>query len=327
MDPKQSKTLQKDIKSFLTKRQKISLADKRTKTISYLAAFPVWYLIYLQLFVLYQEIKTQGFTTASIVPSINLFSIFFVALILMVNYSNMPKEKEKVDKWLWKKGQRRAILLLLIFLLQALAQLFDGSIFGVHKYYVSVSYLAFAVFFGSVLTIVLHPKLFFSKTINSIGMISFFLFIGYMPIRLIILMGIELNNFIFLWSLPAIFLLIIGFKSIPISVVQIAAIQIIEPDRLFSHLRSEHQIIQDQYEALQIRSKLEKEISLGIKTELIKLYAKEYNEKNKNFWLIGLAASLSVFILSSVGEAFFQDILYGNFIRPALCNIFSVLCS
>jgi hypothetical protein len=326
MDVKQSKTLQNQLKAFLVKRQNIAQTEKKTRTISYLVAFPVWYIIYLQAFILYQEINAQGLTKISIISSINLLSMVFVGIILVINYSQPPKEKEKIDGWLWKRGQRRTILFLLVFLLQAIAQIFDKGVFGSHKYFVSASYLAYSLFFGCVLLIAYNPKLFFSKAINIIGTTSFFLFIGYMPIRLVALFGVEFNNSMFLWNIPAIIILIIGFRFIPLSIVQTAVMQIIEPDRLFSHLRSEHQIIQDQYKALQIKAKMEKEISLGIKTELIKLYAKEHNEKNKHYFLIGVVISLSIFTLTSLGDAFIQDILYGNIIKPILCKLIASFC-
>lgn len=327
MDHKQSETMQKDIKSFLSRRQKKILADKNTRVISYLLAFPVCYLMYIQAFFLYERIKFHGFKEDTIVQFINTLTFLFLAFILTINYSNPPKDREKLDEWLWKKGQRRTILIALIFFLQTLAQLFDGSIFGNQKYYVAGSYLAFVLFFGCVFLIVYNPKWFFSKTINIFGTASFLLFLGYMPFRIIILMGSEINNLTFLWSLPAILLLIFGFSFLPISVVQITAIQIIEPDRLFSYLRSEHQIIQDQYKALQIKSKLEKEISLGIKTELIKLYAEEFNKRNKKYQVIGLAVGLFIFILTSLGDAFIQDTLYESLVKPILCKIFSVSCN
>lgn len=327
MRPNQLKILQKDIKSFLNKHKKDLLADQRSRNFSRLFFLPVLFVIYNQAVSVYIEIKSNGFSINLSVPILHFLTILGLAGILIINASNPPKEKGKVEKWLWEKGQKRTIIIAFIFLLQTLTQLLDEGVFGTHRYYVAITYFAFLIYLCCVLSIVINPKMFFSKIINLIGTMSFVIFIGYLPIRLIILFGIKLNDSVFLWMIPAIIFLFWVFNYYKINIVQLSAIQIINPDKLFSNLRSTHRVLKDQYNALQIKADLEKDISLGVKTELIKLYASEYNEKNKKPWLVAIIISLSIFILSSLGEAFFQDILYESFIKPTLCNLFSILCN
>jgi hypothetical protein len=104
--------------------------------------------------------------------------------------------------------------------------------------------------------------------------------------------------------------------------VQIAVLQVIHPERLFAALRSRSQIIKDQYEALKIKYKTEKDLPLGVKTELIKLYSSENKSWSQNLWWFGIALALTAFIINTIGQLIIQDALYAPIIKPILCQFF-----
>ena len=327
MNSKQIKDLNKQIKSFIQDRE-TQVPNKKTRIIWYVLTFPLVFILYIQAFIFYDNFKLVGISRETIVHFLNMVCFLLVVFISMNNYLKLSKEG--FDKWLWKKGQRNTVLLLLIFFIQTFVPLFMNTSFGEYKYYAVVSDLAYTIYFTCTLIVVINPKLFLSKTISIIGTISLSIFLSFSPIRIITLTGITLNQItIGIAFLATVF--IVGSLNyitsfIGLNIVQVSAIRIINPNRLFISLRSQHQVIEDQYKALKIKHKLDKRMALGVKTELIKFYAEENNNNNPKYWLIGLASTLFVFVLSSLGEAFFQDFLYESYLHPFFCNAFSIVC-
>jgi hypothetical protein len=89
-------------------------------------------------------------------------------------------------------------------------------------------------------------------------------------------------------------------------------------------LRSSSQIIRDQYEALKLKNKIEKDLTFGVKTELIKLYSSENKSWSQNLWWLGMAVALTAVIFNTIGQLIIQDALYAPVIKPISCKFLPV---
>lgn len=190
-----------------------------------------------------------------------------------------------------------------------------------------MGYLGLATYFACVLLVLWRPALYTSGFIGGVGSSALLFFIGFLPSRLALLIT-QNDNLLFLLLvvpalLPYIGLLYIARKEKAPNLVQIAVLRVINPDRLLTALRSSSQIIRDQYEALKLKNKMEKDLSFGVKTELIKLLLSENKSSSQNLWWLGMAVALTIFILNTIGQLIIQDALYAPFIKPVLCKIFT----
>jgi hypothetical protein len=320
-------TLHKQLKDFSKKRTLVAQKSKSQRRISFIVFQLLLYFSYTFGFFVFFSIRDKQFTISTFSNLLWAVSFFLSAMIYRNSSLQAPTDKKQLDEWIWKKGRRNFIYYFFAFLLFAINQGLPISIFGQYRLFAAMGYLSLAVYFLCILSILWKPELFTSGFIGGIGSSAQLFFIGALPSRLALLTVPDAKP-LFLWLiipsvLPYLGLLYILWRTKTLNFVQFAVLQVIHPDRLLTALRNRDQIIQDQYEALKIKNRVEKDVSLGIKTELIKLYATENKSWSQNLWWLGMAVALTAFLINTIGQLIVQDALYAPLIKPILCQIFT----
>jgi hypothetical protein len=260
-------------------------------------------------------------------------SLFLAGLGLLVQSRGGPDNDKVFDEWIWKQGRKTFIYAFLAFLIQAINQTLpaQNNFFGQYRVFILIGYLAFAIFSGSILIIYWKPKLVLSGSLTGIGSSAMLFYLGFIPARIIAILQPDPMYFwisiVFPVIVPLIFLIRRQIDPKTLNPVQFAVINTIHPDRLFTALRTYNQVLEDQFEALKVKFRLEKDLPLGVKTELIKLYAEQGKTENEIQWWITVIAGLVALMTGAIGEAFFQDLLYDPLIKPFLCTIISNFCN
>lgn len=252
--------------------------------------------------------------------------MFLSALVWRNSSLEAPSGKKELDEWIWKKGKRNFTYYFIAFILFAVNQGLPISLFGENRFFAILGYIGIAIYCGCVLLVLWKPELFTSGLVGGIGSSANLVFMGFFPSRMALLLKPS-NNILFILLLIPLLLPYFGFlfnrikKNNGLNIVQISVLQVIHPERLFVALRQQSQIISDQYQALLIKKHFEKELPLGIKTELVKLYASEHKSMSESFWWLATATAFALFIINVVAELIVQDVFYIPYIKPFLCKI------
>lgn len=252
-------------------------------------------------------------------------SMFLSALVWRNSSLEAPSGKKELDEWLWKKGKRDFSYYFIAFVLFAINQGLPISIFGKNRFFAVMGYIGIAIYCGCVLLVLWKPHLFTSGLVGGLGSSALLFFVGFFPSRIALLLNPNQNIFVLLF-IPLL-LPYFGFffnrflQNNGLNIVQISVLQVIHPERLFVALREQSQMISDQYQALLIKKKFEKELPLGIQTELVRLYASEHKSSSEGFWWLAGATTFALFILSVIAELIIQDVFYVPYIKPLLCKI------
>ncbi len=317
-------SLYKQLKSFSQKRAMTAQKSKAQRRVSFVVFQVLLYFSYIFGFFVIFSIRDKQFTLNTFSNLLWFASFFLSAMIYRNSSLQAPVDKKELDEWIWKKGKKNFIYYFLAFLLFAINQGLPISIFGQYRLFAVTGYLSLAIYFACVLLILWKPSLFTSGFIGGIGSSAQLFFIGALPSRLAILVAPNDKALFLLLIIPSLLpyigLLYALWQTKTLNLVQIATLQVIHPDRLLTALRNRDQIIRDQYEALKIKHKTEKDLSLGVKAELIKLYSIENRSRSQNLWWLGMAMALTAFIISTIGQLIIQDALYAPLVKPILCQ-------
>lgn len=253
-------------------------------------------------------------------------SMFLSALVWRNSSLEAPTGKKELDEWMWKKGKRNFTYYFIAFILFAINQGLPISIFGENRFFAILGYIGVVIYCGCVLLVLWKPELFTSGLVGGVGSSANLFFMGFLPSRLVLLANPS-NKIMFLLLFIPLLLPYFGFlynrhkQNNGLNIVQVSVLQVIHPERLFVALRQQSQIIHDQYQALLVKKQFEKELPLGIKTELVKLYASEQKSSSESFWWLAGATTFAFFILNVLAELIVQDVFYIPYIKPFLCKI------
>lgn len=319
--------LQKKLRKFSKERTKSAQKSKRQRRFAFVFFQALLVLSYISGISLIKSVSEKRFDLQSF-SSLLWFASFFLAALVWRNSSlEAPSDKKLLDEWIWKQGKRTFIYYFIAFALFAVNQGLPISIFGENRFFAVLGYLGMAIYFGCVLLVLWKPELFTSGLIGGIGSSALLFFVGFFPSRIALLVNpnctVLFALLLFPIMLPYLGFVYVSTKDVGLNIVQVSVLQVIHPERLFVALREQSQIISDQYQALLIKKQFEKELSLGIKTELIKLYASEHKSSSQGFWWLASATAFALFILSSIAELIIQDVIYMPYIKPILCKILS----
>lgn len=253
-------------------------------------------------------------------------SMFLSALVWRNSSLEAPSGKKELDEWIWKKGKRNFTYYFIAFILFAINQGLPISVFGENRFFAILGYVGIAIYCGCVLLVLWKPELFTSGLVGGIGSSANLVFLGFFPSRMALLLKPS-NNILFILLFIPLILPYLGLiynrikQSNELNIVQVSVLQVIHPERLFVALRQQSQIISDQYRALLLKKHFEKELPLGIKTELVKLYASEHKAISESFWWLATATAFALFIVNVIAELIIQDVFYIPYIKPFLCKI------
>jgi len=319
--------LHKQLKGFSEKRIASAQKSKTQRGISFIVFQILLYFSYTFGFFVIFSIRDKQFTINTFSHLLWFLSFFLSALIYRNSSLKAPTDKKELDEWIWKQGRKTFIYYFFAFILFAINQGLPISIFGSYRLFAAMGYLGLAIYFACVLLVLWKPSLYTSGFIGGVGSSTQLFFVGFLPSRLALLITPNDNILFLLLVIPALLpyigLLYIARKAKAPNLVQIAVLQVINPDRLLTALRSSSQIIRDQYEALKLKNRIEKDLSFGVKTELIKLYSSENKSWSQNLWWLGTAVALTAFIFNTIGQLIIQDTLYVPVIKPILCKFFA----
>lgn len=252
--------------------------------------------------------------------------VFLSGLVWRNSSLEAPSGKKELDEWLWKKGKQNFTYYFIAFILFAINQGLPISVFGENRFFAILGYIGMAIYCGCVLLVLWKPQLFTSGLVGGLGSSANLFFMGFLPSRIALLLNPNSSILLVLLFIPLL-LPYFGFlynrirQSDGLNIVQISVLHAIHPERLFIALRQQSQIISDQYHALLIKKKFEKELPLGIQTELVKLYATEHKTSSESFWWLAGATTFAFFILNVIAEFIVQDVFYIPYIKPFLCKI------
>ncbi len=270
-----------------------------------------------------------GSITASVMYDWLLAVNYVLFSFLLFLYAQIPPvDKAKLDMWLLRRGRRTLLLFTTILLVQIASQMLPAEItvFGRYRVMAAVGYLGYSVFFCTVIAVLARPELFVSERITTLASSCFALALAAAPVRIIAAFqpsAVTVWNTILL-SLPL--MVVVTYQQLrprSLNIVQFTVLYIMNPARLLTALRSHNKVIQDQYNALLVKTRLERNLSLGVQKELVQLMVKENKStKERLWWFIPIV----VFILTAIGESLIQDLLYESIIRPLFCEVLGTLC-
>ncbi len=317
--------LRKQLKNVSQKRIVWAKKNNTQRGVSFIIFQIMLYFSYIFGFFVIFSIRDKQFTLNTVSNLLWFLSFFLVALIYRNSSLKAPTDKKELDEWIWKQGRKTFVYYFFAFILFAINQGLPISIFGSYRLFAAMGYLGLAVYFACVLLVLWKPSFYASGFLGGVGSSAQLFFIGFLPSRLALLVTPNDDILLLLLVIPALLpylgLLYIARKNKVPNLVQIAVLQVANPDRLLTALRNSSQIIRDQYEALKLKDKLDKDLSFGVKMELAKLYVSENKTWSQNLWWLGMAMVFTKFILDAIGQLLVQDTLYVPVIKPILCRI------
>ena len=151
----------------------------------------------------------------------------------------------------------------------------------------AVGYIGYGVFFCTVIAVLARPELFVSEQITTIASSCFALAVATAPVRIVAAFqpsSVTVWNTVLL-SLPL--MVTATYQQLrpkSLNIVQFTVLYIINPARLLTALRSHNRVIQDQYNALLVKTHLERNLSLGVQKELVQLIVKENKSTKEHLW-------------------------------------------
>lgn len=259
------------------------------------------------------------------------FSSLFVTLTCFIAIRKGPSDEKKLGIWKWKMGKNLMSLKFvsfLFFLLTIILTLFQQEVeYPIMIYGIILLLFMMMLFYAIVYHILNHPHKITNGILTGIGSIGF---IGILLSPVILF--IETQKFSIYFFLIIFFVIIVLIKFVDqinrkdfLNPVQYAVLSYIEPDKLFAAFKERYQSIRNRIKALVIIKKLEDKGEYGIKKYLGEILVKENTSYTKFLWSFFI--SFIFFIFASVGEGFWQDLLYDPFLKPFLCKFIKILCT
>lgn len=258
------------------------------------------------------------------------FAAFFVSITCYVGSRIGPSDEKKLDFWKWKKGKTLMSLQFtcyVFFILTILSSLaMQGVQYPIMSYALILLYLMGLIYYVVVYYILKNPIEITNGILTGIGSIGF---IGIFIFPIIFF--IEVRQFSFFIFLALILIVIMGVKIYLqirerdfLNPVQYTVLKYIEPSRLFETFKESYNEIRNRIKALKILRKLDSKGDYGVKKALVEVIVKE-NTSSRKFGFTVLGGFL-FFILTSIGEGFWQDLLYEPYLKPFLCTIHENFC-
>lgn len=257
--------------------------------------------------------------------SILCASLFFVLISL-----RPPKSRQRLDNWFLWRGRAAIVLGIGVWVLQVVNQMLPSTVnfFGANRYIIVISYTCAAVFILTIGAILSKPELFLAEWLTGIASGCFLFVLATMPMRFAALLPIDYG---ITWILSALMLLLLSvsmelgtrYKPGRLNLVQEAVISIISPSQLLQSMRTHNEIIRDQYEALQIKLRLEDDLPIGINRELVKLFAAELKKDKKP---LGLIVAIALLIVEAIADNLISDFIYNDLLKPFLCSVVKAAC-
>jgi hypothetical protein len=318
--------LYKKLSGLSKKRADSARKSKGQRRVAFIVFQGLLFFSYIYGFSFIASIIKKEFDIKAFSSLLWFVSMFLSALVWRSSSLEAPSGKKELDEWIWKQGKRNFTYYFVAFILFAINQGLPISIFGDNRFFAILGYIGVAVYCGCVLLVLWRPELFTSGLVGGVGSSANLFFVGFLPSRLALLANPNSNVLFALLFIPLV-LPYFGFlyrkykQNDGLNIVQISVLQIIHPERLFVALRQQSQIIHDQYQAFLIKKQFEKELPLGIKTELVKLYASEHKSSSEGFWWLAGATAFAIFILDVLAQLIVQDVFYAPYIKPFLCKI------
>ena len=254
--------------------------------------------------------------------------------------SKSPKLSEHRDKWFWENGRKLILSLSSVAAFSLLAiTLFKWGNYGIRSTSL-VSMIFFSISFFIFLLILKNPTLFFSKALTFLGNIAVFTS-GFLWVILVIWATLKMPFGIYMlplllyavirYYLPTFTaLFFLAFHKPRVGLIQRFCLKVIHPKTLLRAFKSTPELFEERSKALKIIADLEQKADFGTQLALMEYLNEKYeatNGKKSNILetSIGLLLALMLFIIASIGEGFFQDIMY----EPAkkyLCESYNKLC-
>ena len=333
---KEKEGISKLVKRLLSSRNKQQLVTSRQKAIFNITFNVLLFIAYVTWISAIYELKDRKWemNVQFIYEILNGTGLFLGAVIFNLAKKSSPSTltKNERNEWLWSEGRKRYILFFWAFTIIAIAQLLpaDLSVYGQYKYFASLGFWGYSLFSGVVLIVIWKPKLFLSYQLTGFGSGAAVFALSQMPVRLASIFNPSPIIFFLIMSIATLFAVaIIISRSVykySLNPVQVSVLSFIKPERLLISLRTHYNEIRDQYNAVILHKKLVRELSPGIKTELIKIFAEQYKSEKETRWWIAGVFSIIVFVVGAIGEAFFQDLLYQPFVKKILCTWLPIIC-
>lgn len=239
-----------------------------------------------------------------------------------------PVQKKDFEKWVWQGYREQVIYWGIVYLLITMAVLASPKVFWKYQYLAVGTYCSFALFVLCLIAVLFQPKLFMSSFVGVVGKVAFWSFFLFMPFRIVLEVS-GLFGFLFNFSDPKILIVSIsafilflpfffGLRDKNLNEVQYYASRIMEPNKLLVAIRPYEKELKDKYEALKVKLGLDKELSYGVKIELVNLYAQEHKNKSENIWFITAMLAVLGFLIQSLFQPAIEDVIYTPFIKPLL---------
>lgn len=329
MKHSKQRNLEKDVRQLLKDRsQPVRPSRKRIVSLKALAWASLWVASVLFLNG-YNAMRMEAGFTASVMYDWLLAVNYVLFSFLLFLYAQIPPVNEAdLDMWLLKRGRRTLLLFTTILMVQIASQMLpaDITVFGRYRVMAAIGYVGYGIFFCTVIAVLARPELFVSERITTIASSCFALAVATAPVRIVAAFqpsAVTVWNTVLL-SLPLIAAATYQqLRPKSLNIVQFTVLYIINPARLLTALRSHNRVIQDQYNALLVKTRLERNLSLGVQKELVQLIVKENKSTQERLWWF---IPIVGFILAAIGESLIQDLLYERIIRPLLCRVLSTLC-
>ena len=332
MTTTQQKELTREVKKLLKKRSDYTGVSRRAqlglRLLAGVALFGAGLTFSYGLYTYRSSAKSATIDAVYLwlwASSILCSSLFFVLISL-----RPPKSRHHLDNWFLWRGRAAIVLGIGVWVLQVVNQMLPSTVnfFGNNRYIIVISYTCAAVFILTVGAILSKPELFMAERLTGIASGCFGFVLATMPMRFAALLPIDYG---ITWILSALMVLLLSvsielgtrYKPGRLNFVQEAAISILSPSRLLQSMRTHNEVIRDQYEALQIKLRLEDDLPLGTNRELVKLFAAELKRDNEVLrWIVPIA----LFIVLTVAENFIGDFVYNDLLKPFLCSIVKAAC-
>lgn len=278
-----------------------------------------------------QYLRGRNFTSDFWFYLLISLALFVQSLVWRSMLIPPPLQKKDFEKWVWKGYREQIIYWGVIYLIIAIAAFLSPSLFGKYQNLAVGTYCSFTLFVFCLIAVLLRPKLFMSSFLGIIGKIAFWSFFLFMPFRIVLEIA-GLFDFLFKISDVKILIMAIsffilflpfffGFRDRNLNEVQYFSSRILEPDKLFISIRPYEKELEDKYEALKVKFGLDKELSYGVKIELVNLYAQEHKNKSENIWFITAMLAVFGFLIQSLFQPAIEDVVYAPFIKPILEKI------
>ncbi|CUS03233.2 membrane protein of unknown function [Candidatus Promineifilum breve] len=333
MNTYRQKELAKEVKRLLKNRNQYVGVSKKRKVLLYLLFFAslliaaFYFAFGLQLY----KSPDVNEPVDSVYYLLFAVSALCVALTFLLFAQSPPQAKPKINNWFLWRGRLLLMLGIGIYVVQAVNQLLPSShnILGGNRYVYVIGYVTFSVFLCTVIAILSKPELFLADRLTNIASACFAFAISTSPIRINLALlpsSYDSSWYAYLFALLLLLFIFIEMRLNPkrLNHVQRAVIWIINPARLLLVLRSRDEVIRDQYQALEVKLKLDNDLPLGVQKELIRILVEENkNAKDILWWIVPIL----VLVVTVVFESLVNDLIYQDIVKPFLCQFLPSICN